>query len=101
MKKSKQEFNLSKKAEILTDFNALVPERDYPKDEEGFGRFWSDKTLKEFIKKLKERIKQEKIPKQIIKSKYYTGYIKHNKQVDDLINDIDKLAGDKLFEAKE
>ena len=86
MKKNKQEFNLSKK---LRNYDGRF--------EKGAEFIVFKEDIKEFIKKLKERIKQEKIPKQIIKSKYYTGYIKHNKQVDDLINDIDKLAGDKLI----
>jgi len=82
MKKNKQKFNLSEKAECdnMSSFHkaSLCP------NHEDCHLIYNEEDVKEFIKRLKEEI--------------------HNKgryEETEVLYIIDKLAGDKLVEAKE
>ncbi len=48
------EFNLSKYQEVLMDFEAMIPIKNFTDEQEGFGTFVHTDKIKEFIKRLKE-----------------------------------------------
>ena len=84
--KIKEEFNLSEKAEVLMDFKAMIKKEDFKPDSEGFGFFYPEDKLKEFIRRLKEETEQ-------IQMDCATLDICDKEEVNKI---IDKLAGAEL-----
>ena len=77
------EFNLSENAEVLLDFGAMVKIEDFDMVAgEGFGLFFHQDKVKEFIKRLKEDINKSCMVNSLQKERF--------------IWEIDKLAGKDL-----
>lgn len=83
-----KEFNLSEKISICYD---IINERKPDKDDDINNGFIKVPNVKEFIKKLKEKL----CGKIILETPFSDLNIKQ--QLDLIIDEVDKIAGDKLI----